>query len=64
VRRVKQPVLKGLDLRYSGKKVRCTCCGRRWVDEKTSITRPCKCAEYLLCGRCNHCLKHCECVGR
>lgn len=61
-RRVRQPVLKGLDLRLSRQKVRCTCCDRRWVEEPTSITKPCKCAETLMCERCNHCFAHCECV--
>jgi hypothetical protein len=58
----REPKLKNLDLRFSGRKVHCVCCGRVWVEQKSSITKPCRCAETIMCERCNHCLAHCECV--
>jgi hypothetical protein len=39
----------------------CPCCGRKWIASALSITRPCHCAEHLLC-RCEKCFEHCECA--
>lgn len=38
--------------------MQCECCERTVLAGRC----PCRCMDNPLCGKCNHCLVHCDCV--